>query len=171
MYGIDIFENIKMPIDWYMIYWGIKNGILSADIAQDYVCRKMEQDEDVLDEESELSWKSEDLTSVLETIEKIPKFLDKIEENMKQAKEKVRIAIIIFLRQTEKDSSKLFEQIDMVYANFDYPEDMEKFISYMPIDGEYISADHSLEENRCYLLSQLDDYISRQVEKYQLQML
>lgn len=171
MYGIDIFENIKMHIDWYMIYWGIKNGILSVNIAQDYVCRKMEQDEAVSDEESELSWKSEDLTSVLETIEKIPKFLDNIEENMKQAKEKVRIAIIIFLRQTEKDSSKLFEQIDMVYANFDYPEDMEKFISYMPIDGEYISTDHSLEENRCYLLSQLDGYISRQVEKYQLQIL
>ena len=44
-----------------------------------------------------------------------------------KAKEKVRIAIIMFLRQTEKDVSKLFEQIDMVYANFNYPEDMEYF--------------------------------------------
>lgn len=37
MYGIDIFENINMPIDWYMVYWGIKNGVLRVDVAQDYV--------------------------------------------------------------------------------------------------------------------------------------
>lgn len=73
------------------------------------------------------------------------------------------------MRQTEKDVSKLCEQIDMVYANFNYPEDMEKFITYMPMDAEYISTDHSIEENRCYLLSQLDNYISKQVEKYKLQ--
>ena len=39
MYGIDIFENINMSIDWYMVYWGIKNEILGVNIAQDYVCR------------------------------------------------------------------------------------------------------------------------------------
>ena len=169
MYGIDIFENINMSIDWYMVYWGIKNEILGVNIAQDYVCRKMEQDETLLDEEIELSWKSEDTASVLDIIEKMPQFLDAIEENMEKAKEKVRIAIIMFLRQTEKDVSKLFEQIDMVYANFNYPEDMEKFITYMPMDAEYISKDHSIEENIRYLLSQLDNYISKQVQKYKLQ--
>ena len=56
----------------------------------------MEQDETLLDEEIELSWKSEDTASVLDIIEKMPKFLDAIEENMEKAKEKVRIAIIMF---------------------------------------------------------------------------
>ncbi|NLK76255.1 MAG: DUF2247 family protein [Clostridiales bacterium] len=169
MYGIDIFENINMPIDWYMVYWGIKNGVLRVDVAQDYVCRKIEQDETVSDEESELSWKSEDRISVLETIEKIPNFFNDIENNIEKAKEKVRIAIIIFVRQTEKDSTKLFEQIDMIYADFDYPEDMEKFISYMPMSGEYNPKEHSVEGNREYLQSQLDAYISVQVKKFQLQ--
>ena len=106
MYGIDIFENINMSIDWYMVYWGIKNEILGVNIAQDYVCRKMEQDETLLDEEIELSWKSEDTASVLDIIEKMPQFLDAIEENMEKAKEKVRIAIIMFLIQTEKEVTK-----------------------------------------------------------------
>ena len=142
-----------------MVYWGIKNGVLRVDVAQDYVCRKIEQDETVSDEESELSWKSEERISVLETIE----------NNIEKAKEKVRIAIIIFVRQTEKDSAKLFEQIDMIYADFDYPEDMEKFISYMPMSGDYNPKEHSVEENRGYLQSQLDAYISVQVKKFQLQ--
>lgn len=170
MYKIDIFEKIKMPVDWYMIYWGIKNGVLSLDVAQEYVCQKIERNEELSDEESELAWVTEDCISVLEIIERIPNFFDNMEDSMEKAKEKVRIAVIIFLRQEEKDISKLFEKINMLYAVFDYPVDMEMFISYMPVEGSYFPENHSLEENMRYLLGQLDEYISKQSKKYQLKM-
>lgn len=170
MYKIDIFESINMPIDWYVVYWGIKNKILSVDTAQDYVCRKMEKDKAVSEEELELSWKVDNLIDVLEIIEKIPKFQNNIEENMEKAKEKIRVAIIIFYRKTEKDVAKLFAQIEMIYAEFDYPQDMENFISYMPMDDEYILKEHSLEENRSHLLKKLDCYICEQVKKYKLEI-
>lgn len=170
MYKIDIFESINMPIDWYVVYWGIKNKILSVDTAQDYACRKIEEGEIGSEEELELSWKVDDLIDVLETIEKIPGFQNDMEENMEKAKEKIRTAIIVFYRKTEKDVAKLFEQIEMVYANFDYPQDMENFISYMPMDDEYVSEKHSLEENRNHLLKNLDYYICEQAEKYELEI-
>lgn len=170
MYGIDIFDNIKMSVDWYMVYWGIKNKILNVDIAKDYVCRKMEQDDIVSEEELELAWKSDDLVEILENIEQIPQFQNSLDENMIEAKNKIRVAIIIFLRKTENDIAKLIEKTDMVYADFDYPQDMEKFISYMPIADEYISTEHPLEDNRKYLLNKLDAFINEQVEKYCLQI-
>lgn len=170
MYGIDIFDNIKMSVDWYMVYWGIKNKILNVDIAQDYVCRKMEQDDVVSEEELELAWKSDDLVEILENIEQIPLFQNNLDENLIEAKNKIRVAIIIFLRKTENDIAKLIEKTDMVYADFDYPQDMENFISYMPIADEYISAKHSWEDNRKYLLNKLDIFIDEQVEKYCLQI-
>ena len=52
--------------------------------------------------------------------------------------------------------------------DFGYPEDMEKFISYMPISDEAISLCHTIEDNRNYLLLKLDDFIKAKQIKYQL---
>lgn len=170
MYGIDIFDKIKMSVDWYMVYWGIKNKILSVDIAQEYACKKLERDDMVSEEELELAWKSDDLEAVLKNIEQIPKFQIDFENNLLEAQKKIRVAILIFLRKTEKNIVKLIEKTDMLYADFDYPQDMEKFISYMSVDDEYISTEHSLEENRNHLLNKLDSFINEQVEIYNLQI-
>ena len=44
MYGINIFDKIKMPIDWAIVYYGISNNILDIDIAQEFSCRKLENE-------------------------------------------------------------------------------------------------------------------------------
>lgn len=170
MYGINIFDKIKMPLDWALIYYGIKNEILSIDIAQEFACRKLEHDEQMSEEELVLSWNSNNRLDVLELIEKILEIQGNVDESIEKAKDKFRIAIIIHLRNTEKDVTKLLEQLNITYADFGYPVDMEKFISYMPNNDEYISANHTFEDNRSYLLSKVDDFIDRQVEKYQLEV-
>lgn len=169
MYGINIFDKIKMPLDWAIVYYGINNNILSIDIAQEFACRKLERDEQMSEEELELSWHSDNRLEVLELIEKILDTQGNVVESIERAKDKIRIAIIIYLQDTEKDITKLLEQIDAVYADFGYPADMEKFISYMPINDEYIPSQHSLEDNRNYLLTKLDYFIDEQIEKYQLE--
>ena len=167
MYGINIFDKIKMPLDWAMVYYGINNNILNIDIAKEFACRKLENDEQLSEEELELSWNSNNRLDVLELIEKILDSQGNVEESIEKAKDKLRIAIIIYLRETEKDKVRLLEQIDMIYADFGYPEDMEKFISYMPISDEAISSGCTIEDNRNYLLSKLDNFIEAQRAKYQ----
>ena len=73
------------------------------------------------------------------------------------------------MRDTEKDIGRLLEQIDIIYADFGYPEDMEKFITYMPSNDEYNPLKHKLEDNRYYLLSKLDDFINEKMKEYQLE--
>lgn len=170
MYGINIFDKIKMPLDWAMVYHGIKKNILDTDIAQEFACRKLEHDEQLSEEELELSWNSNNRLDVLELIEKILDSQGNVEESIERAKDKIRIAIIIYLRETEKDKARLLERIDMIYADFDYPEDMDKFISYMPFCDEFIPASRTVEDNRNYLLSKLDNFIKEQQEKYQLEI-
>ena len=167
MYGLDIFDNIEMSLDWYIIYYGIKNNILDMEVAQEYVLRKMEKDEPVLQEEIELSWKISNQLDVLYLIEQIPEFHMNSEKRMGVAKNKIQIAIIMSLRKNEKDITKLFQRIDMVYADFDYPEDMEKIISYMPISDGYLSAEHTPEDNENRLLRKIDSFICEQITKYQ----
>lgn len=170
MYEINIFDKIKMQLDWAMVYYGIKNDILNIDIAQEFACRKLECDDQLSAEELELSWNSSNRLDVLELIKRILETQGNVQQRIECAKDKIRIAIIVHLRETEKDKAKLLEQIDMVYAEFDYPEDMEKFISYMPHDDEFVSKNHTIDENRNYLVSKIDDFIKEQQKKYQLEI-
>lgn len=85
---------------------------------------------------------------------------------MATAKNKIRIAIIANLRESEKNISKLFEKINLIYEVFDYPFDMESFISYMPTDDDYIPKEHTQEENEKRLLSRLDSFIHEQIRLY-----
>lgn len=56
----------------------------------------------------------------------------------------------------------------MIYADFDYPIDMEKFISYMPIDDKDVQVLHSIDERRNYLLSKLDLFIKEHMHKLEV---
>lgn len=171
MYGIDIFDNIKMSLNWTMIYYGIRNNLLRIDIAQDFVYRKMEQGEELLEEELELSWHLSNKGDVLELIKKILDIQGGLEKSTKNVADRIRIAIIVYLRNNEKDVEKLLEQINSVYADFGYPVDMERFISYMPADDNYNNLHYTVEENRERLLSKLDCFIDEQIKKYDLKKL
>ncbi len=169
MYKIDIFDRISMKLDWYMVYYGISNNMLDIDVAQEFACRKLMNTEEVK-EELELSWGESNRLDVLELIAKMLKTQHEDDKNMEEAKEKLRTAIIIFLRDSEKDVVKMLDKIDITYAEFGYPEDMEKFISYMPVpmDDKDILEQCTVEDSRKYLLNNLDKFIERQKRKYAL---
>ncbi len=169
MYGIDIFDNIKMTLDWNIVYYGIKCDFLSIDTAKKFAYRKIECNDQVSEEELELAWNLTNKLDILECIEKILSDSDKTDSSLKVVKDKIRIAIIIYLYDTEKNTNKLFDLIEVIYADFDYPMDMESFIPYMPTNDKYIPSQHSYEENMNYLLSKLKTFIDEQVKKYQLQ--
>ena len=42
---------------------------------------------------------------------------------MEIAKNKIRIAIVVNLRNCEVNNSTLFQKMDMIYADFEYPEE------------------------------------------------
>lgn len=168
MYGIDIFDRIKMPLDWATVYCGINGNLLEIDIAHEFVCRKLELGEKMSEDELELSWNSYNRLDVLQQIEKILNMQGNVDENIKKATDKIRTAIIIYVRDTEKDIIRLLEQIAIIYADFDYPADMEEFIHYMPANGEYVFPDNNYKKNRNYLLSKLDAFIDDKVKEYRL---
>lgn len=168
MYGINIFDDIKMPLDWSMLYYGINNNVFDIDVAKEFIYRKLANAENVLEEELDIFWSANSRLDVLDLLKKILEINGNEKENMETAKEKIRTAIIIHLRETEKNIENLLGQIDMIYANFDYPFDMEKFISYMPNTDGYVSTNRTIEENRNYLLCKLDDFIKEKIAKYHL---
>jgi hypothetical protein len=65
MYNLVIFEEADIPLDWHTIYYGIKYDFLSNEISSQYAIKKIEKDENVSQEELELSWKLDDKQDIL----------------------------------------------------------------------------------------------------------
>lgn len=66
---------------------------------------------------------------------------------------KWRYILLLWLYENRKNSSADYDRIDTVYADFGYPVDMERFISYMPAHGnpDKLGYDNILHNWKDYL--------------------
>ncbi len=71
----------------------------------------------------------------------------------KSVRNKWRYILLLWLYENKKDSSADYDRINTVYADFDYPVDMERLISYMPAHGntEKLGYDNILHNWKDYL--------------------
>ena len=51
-------------------------------------------------------------------------------------------------------------EVERIYADFDYPTEIESFVSYMPVTDGYDPSQHSIEENKVRLFSKWEQYLS-----------
>ena len=59
----------------------------------------------------------------------------------------MRYLILDTARNSLFETNALLEFAEEVYADFDYPEDMNSFIKYMPVSDDYNPSLHTEEEN------------------------
>ncbi len=50
-------------------------------------------------------------------------------------------------------------EVESIYADFDYPPEIEGFVSYMPVTDGYDPSQHSIEENKARLFSKWEQYL------------
>jgi len=72
---------------------------------------------------------------------------------LKSVSSKWRYILLLWLYENRENSSADYDRINKVYADFNYPVDMERFISYMPAHGntEKLGYDHILHNWKDYL--------------------
>ncbi|MGH8477564.1 MAG: DUF2247 family protein, partial [Methylococcales bacterium] len=51
-------------------------------------------------------------------------------------------------------------EVEAIYADFDYPPEIEAFVSYMPVTDGYDPSQHSIEKNKARLFSKWKQYLS-----------
>lgn len=161
MYDLKIFDDINIEIDWYSLYYGVKNDILNVNTIVDYATRKVEQGKNSV-EELDILIETYNKAELIEQVEKIIDF--KAMDAMIKGKEKVRIAILANLRKKKLDLEIFFQEIENVYADFGYPSDMESFISYMPASSE-LRLNCSKIENQMDMLEKFDCFIQNKIKE------
>lgn len=163
MYHLNIFDKYCVHIDWHDVYWGLKKDFLDLEDVRDYALKCLEFDDFSCEEINDLAWKKDDKLLVFDYIEKIMKKKDKAnnEDIDEKSKIKWQYCIIKSLRGSVLEYDVLSSKLDELYADFDYPEDMEGFISYMPINDGYNPIEHSKEDNVKRIMNKIDLFLDK----------
>lgn len=124
-----------------------------------YAMRRLENDDKFCQVEAELAWPNDDILNVMENIEKILEHEQEISEDKISAK--WQYCIIKYLRNQNMNFQDFSNKLDELYAEFNYPEEMDEFVSYMPVKDNYDSTEHTKEENRERILQKVDAFLDK----------
>lgn len=164
MYRIN-FENHLNLINWSCIYWGIREQLIEPESAVLYANKVVENNPNTDTPEiiELLITDSANDDNVLPLIERM--FSDKKElHNTKAISVRTLRFIFLFeIQKSAKNNQDLLDKIESVYADFNYPSDMESFISYMPPeDDEYNVSEHSIQENKQRLTAKFNTFMNEE---------
>ncbi|MBO5059787.1 MAG: DUF2247 family protein [Clostridia bacterium] len=161
MYEIN-FEEYTNLLSWSSIYWGIKKGIIEPESAILYTDKIVERNPNIANPEiiELLIADTQGQDTILSLIKKIIANEKMLKNEEKTSLRKLRYVLLLDVKRKAKNKQELLEKAEDIYADFDYPSDMESFISYMPVrSDDYDASIHTDEENEERLISEFDIFM------------
>lgn len=159
------FDKYFNFLNWSCIYWGIHEQLIEPENAVLYANKVIEINPDISTPEivELLILEENEKEIVLSLIEKIIDDKKELMDKKNDSLRALRFVLLLELQKNATNNQTLLDAIDEVYADFDYPQDMEAFISYMPVqdDGYDVSA-HSSEENVQRLIQNFNNFLDRE---------
>ncbi|MPQ31658.1 DUF2247 family protein [Clostridium estertheticum] len=168
--SIDMLDKSGIEYDWRTLYVGINANLVECSELTAYALKMMGDDKYEDDEFiNEIAWGIEDNLKGEILTKMLLKFnFDMLISESKSWElelEKLRYTILNYLRNTIKDDNELLRKIEEVYADFNYPQDMEEFISYMPVKNDYNLSANSIEYNNKRMINNLDNFLAVEKKK------
>jgi len=135
------FVKLGSPVSWRQLLWAVKREILS----HDEVYSLLKNSPQYLMLQKKGCYLSEGSDSIIPALEFISENEDIKDNDLKKYWMYTSLRWVYMNRNDVDDALKMAADI---YADFDYPEEMEPFIYYMPAKDGYDPSLYSLEENR-----------------------
>lgn len=130
---LNMLSDAGIEYSWNTIYIALLYDFIEVSEVKDYAIERISSEDYQYNEYiNELAWVTTDKNIAIKLI--LGGKLVKITNSTKELElEKIRYAILLTLFNQYKNSYQAFlKQIERVYADFGYPEDMSSFIYYMP---------------------------------------
>lgn len=136
----EFLSRLREPVDWVDLRYAYENQMVDERTLIDHACRMLSKTAYDLD-------KILSIASARE-IDQIKPLIDQVAGPVEHAREQARKwAIILAAFISESDIPDKLEAIEDVYSSFDYPEELAKFVRYMPMSGPDLGSKEA-NENR-----------------------
>lgn len=166
-YLLDIFKAANISYTWATVYVGRKLKLLPIKEVEKYAIEYLIEHPECKDQRiAELAFgvKEEEIDDLLiKVAEDLD--LEVLQENSEVWNlewRKWRYCILKSMQTNIQDAEKLLDAISFVYADFGYPEDMIRFIYYMPQQHE---VTNNIDQNRQTLLHNFNEFLNKEREK------
>ncbi|WZY01535.1 DUF2247 family protein [Bacillus sp. FSL W7-1360] len=166
--SLDIFDQNNIHYDWKTLYVGLKLDLITASDITNYAAEFLSKHpEDTNQNIIQLAWGEENLDyeSLLEIIMQESSLNDLIlNTDLRQfEKRKWRFGVLSCLKiKHQDDSEELLNKIAEVYADFNYPEDMDNFINYLVPEDGFNPAQCSKEKSVARLINLFNDFLQKE---------
>ncbi|NUE67741.1 DUF2247 family protein [Snodgrassella sp. ESL0253] len=144
----------NVSLNWQDVLWGYEHHFLEwqevVNYANDKVTNESNYDESII----ELSMINE---TTIFNIESLLKKIVKVDHCYSTEKWLYIILLDLFNKQKELDDP--LGRVEEIYENFDYPEEIESFVRYMPVSDDYDPSKHTNDENINRLYSNWENYL------------
>ncbi len=84
------------------------------------------------------------------------------------AHDKWLYVVLAWLFENREAFSAPLSNVEEIYADFDYPEDIVEFIAYMPSIDEYDPSRHSPDENTQRMFRKWEEYLTSNEKLYRI---
>lgn len=166
--SVDIFKQNKIKYDWRTLYVGLELNLIEYSDIVNYAVEFLVNHPEISNQNIiQLAWGVDDLDyeDLLVDILKESHINDlNLDADVWQfEKRKWRFGILAYLKMKHQDDYEgLLNKVAEVYADFNYPEDMDSFINYLePKDG-FNPSQYSKEENVVRLINLFNDFLNKE---------
>lgn len=153
------FIDKNFHLSWCDVRWGYENNLITSDVP----IKKAEKNVltgSYTSPELELSFVMPDETN------HIAPFLKELCSESEQKddpkiKKKWLFIVLSWLWNNRNSFDDPLAEVEVIYADFDYPYEIENFIKYMPPSDGYDPSTHSQIENINHLMSGWENYLEK----------
>ncbi|MFJ7914729.1 MULTISPECIES: DUF2247 family protein [unclassified Lysinibacillus] len=174
--SVDILKQNKIKYDWLTLYVGLELGQIKYTDITNYAVEFLTNHPETSNQDViQLAWGEGDFDykSLLVNILNESNFNDlNLGADVWQfEKRKWRFGILAYLKMNHLDDfEELLNKVTEVYADFNYPEDMDSFINYLPPKDGYNPSQYSKDENLVRLKNLFNDFLNKERQYLQNDM-
>ncbi|KAA6450396.1 DUF2247 family protein [Bacillus swezeyi] len=167
-YSTNILNENNINYDWKTLYVGLKLGLIESSDITDFAVEFLTSNPESNNQNIiQLAWGDNDIdyARILENLIKDSNVNDLFpgSDVWNFEKRKWRFGILMYFKKIYQDDfGELLNKVAEVYADMEYPEDMDSFINYLtPTDG-YNPSLHSQEENTARLINLFNMFLNKE---------
>lgn len=145
-----------MVLNWKDIIWGVERGIFSWKDVRNFALAKLDRNSSTFDIENEISMLDKNNASEIMSLARDAASIDCEFGNIA---DRWRFLLLKWIYENRNTFTHPLGVVEELYAEFDYPQDMESFVPFLPPSDGWDPTKHSSSENEMRLFGNWRTYL------------